>query len=62
MTAEKGERSYHTMMMEASDWGAVRGEQIVAKGGTKEQARRAADHLGEEYWEIIALPPAVGFI
>lgn len=38
------------------EWGAVHGDRIVAKGNTKEQARRAAEHLDETYWEIIALP------
>lgn len=38
------------------DWIAVRGERIVAKAGTKEQARRVAEHFDEEYDVIVAVP------
>lgn len=38
------------------EWMALRGDRIVAKGGTKEQARRAAEHLGREYLEVVAMP------
>lgn len=38
------------------DWMAIRGDKIVAKGETKEQARMAAEHLGREYDKVVANP------
>lgn len=38
------------------EWLAVRGTEIVARGGKKAQARRAAHELGEEFDEIAAVP------
>lgn len=37
-------------------WIAVRGDRIVGKGNTEGQASRAATEMGEEYWEIVAVP------
>lgn len=38
------------------DWMAVKGDKIVAKGETKDQARRAAEHLDREYDKVVANP------
>lgn len=37
-------------------WIAIRGERIVAKADTRERAAIAADQLGEEYSEVVAVP------
>lgn len=37
-------------------WIAIRGERIVAQADTKERAGIAADQLGEEYSEVVAVP------
>lgn len=38
------------------DWIAVRGERIVAKGRTKEEAQRVAEYFEEDYELIVAVP------
>lgn len=38
------------------DWLAVRGDTIASRADSKEHARRAADHLGNPYDEIVATP------
>jgi hypothetical protein len=38
------------------NWIAVKGEEIKAMADSKKRARRAAEHLGCEYDEIIATP------
>lgn len=46
------------------EWIAVdRSERIRGKGATAEQARRAAQHLGHDYHEVVAIPKNTpGFI
>lgn len=37
-------------------WIAVSGDEIVAKADTKQRAAMAAEHLGETYTEVVAVP------
>lgn len=44
------------MIQPERHWMAVNGEVIAARADTKDRARQAAEHLGNEYAEVVATP------
>lgn len=44
------------------EWIAVKGDMIMSKGNTKQQAKRAAEHLGMDYDEVVAIPKGGSYV